>query len=69
MELTISDLIDIFIIILLCIIILLIWLTPVFCSRGNENSKKILWLTLFLGWIPFVWLVLLLSALLGKKKV
>ena len=49
-------------------ILLLIWLIPIFCSRGNENAKSILWLNIFLGWIPIIWLVLLLAALLGKKK-
>lgn len=46
----------------------LLWLIPTFCSRKNENATAILWLNIFLGWIPLVWLVLLLAALLGKKK-
>lgn len=45
-----------------------IWFIPVFCSRGNENGCKIFWICLFLGWIPIIWLVLLVSALLGSKK-
>ncbi|MBR6163273.1 hypothetical protein IKQ26_05255 [bacterium] len=51
----------------LCMLIV-VWFIPVFCSRGNENANKILWLTIFLGWIPLVWLVLLIAALLGRKK-
>ena len=64
----ITNIIDILLIILIFIILIGIWFIPVICSRGNENENKILWLTVFLGWIPFVWLALLISALLGKKK-
>lgn len=55
-------------IILIVIIFITIWLIPIFCSRKNENATSILWINIFLGWIPVVWIVLLLAALLGKKK-
>lgn len=55
-------------VILIVIILITIWLIPIFCSRKNENATAILWINLFLGWIPVIWLVLLLAALLGKKK-
>lgn len=55
-------------VILIVIILITIWLIPIFCSRKNENATAILWINLFLGWIPIIWLVLLLAALLGKKK-
>ena len=50
------------------ILFILIWFIPVLCSRKNENATAILWINLLLGWIPFVWLILLLAALLGRKK-
>ena len=56
------------VVILIVIILITIWLIPIFCSRKNENATAILWINLFLGWIPIIWLVLLLAALLGKKK-
>lgn len=56
-------------IILVVIIFIIIWLIPIFCSRKNENATAILWINLFLGWIPVVWIVLLLAALIGKKKI
>ena len=55
-------------VILIVIILITIWLIPIFCSRKNENATAILWINLFLGWIPIIWLVLLLAALLGKNK-
>lgn len=55
-------------IVLVVIIFITIWLIPLFCSRKNENATAILWINLFLGWIPIIWIVLLLAALLGKKK-
>ena len=55
-------------VILIVIIVITIWLIPIFCSRKNENATAILWIDLFLGWIPVIWIVLLLAALLGKKK-
>lgn len=55
-------------VILIVIIFITIWLIPIFCSRKNENATAILWINLFLGWIPVIWIVLLLAALLGKKK-
>ena len=51
------------------VLAIVIWFLPVICSRGNENTKKILWITIFIGWIPIVWIALLISALLGTKKV
>lgn len=55
-------------ILLIVIIFITIWLIPIFCSRKNENATAILLINLFLGWIPIIWIVLLLAALLGKKK-
>ena len=55
-------------VILIVIILITIWLIPIFCSRKNENATAILWINLFLGWIPIVWLVLVLAQLLGKQK-
>ena len=47
---------------------ILVWFIPIICAKGNENENKIFWLTLCLGYIPPIWVVLLLAALLGKKK-
>ena len=45
----------------------LLWWTPFICARQNKNKDQIFWVTVFLGWIPLVWMILLLSALLGDK--
>jgi len=63
-----ENVLPIIVAILIAVIVIMIWLIPTFCSRRNENAKPILWLNIFLGWIPFIWIVLLLAALLGKKK-
>ena len=41
-------------VILIVIILITIWLIPIFCSRKNENATAILWINLFLGWIPII---------------
>ena len=58
----------------LILLILAIWLAitiymlPAQMAKGNKNAHKIFLVNLFLGWIPIVWLVLLLAALIGEAK-
>ena len=47
---------------------LLILFAPSLVARNNKNGVKIFWINLLLFWIPFVWLILLIAALLGEQK-
>jgi uncharacterized protein YraI len=47
---------------------LLVLFTPSLVARNNKNGNKIFWINLLLFWIPFVWLILLIAALLGEQK-
>ena len=47
---------------------LLILFAPSIVARNNKNANKIFWVNLLLFWIPFVWLVLLIAAILGESK-
>ena len=46
---------------------IVLWWVPYMCAQQNKNKKQIFWLTLFLGWFPLVWFILLIAALLGDK--
>ncbi|MDR2685215.1 MAG: SH3 domain-containing protein [Rickettsiales bacterium] len=47
---------------------LLVLFAPSLVARNNKNGNKIFWINLLLFWIPFVWLILLIAALLGEQK-
>ena len=53
---------------LIIILLITVWFVPTICSRKNENAKPIFLINIFLGWIPIVWVAILIAALLGKKK-
>lgn len=48
--------------------IIFVYLLPYFVATNNRNRNKIFFINLFLGWIPVVWLILLLAALTGEKE-
>lgn len=57
----------IFIGLIICFFIF-IYLLPSKVAANNKNADKVFWVNLFLGWIPFIWLILLLAALLGDSR-
>jgi len=62
-----EDIVNVFGMMVLFMMFVLLWWAPFLCAQQNKNKNQIFWLTLLLGWIPIVWIVLLLSALLGEK--
>lgn len=48
-------------------IFLLIYMLPSKIASKNKNARKVYVVNLFLGWIPVIWLILLLAALLGES--
>ena len=56
------------------ILIFVLWLVfffymlPTKIAANNKNANKIYKMNLFLGWIPIIWLVLLLAALIGENR-
>ena len=56
------------------ILVLILWLVffiymlPSKIAANNKNASKIYKVNLFLGWIPVIWLILLLAALIGESK-
>ena len=48
-----------------------LYFTPFFVSknRNHDSSTTIFWLNLLLAWSAVAWIVLLIWALSGKKKV
>lgn len=45
-----------------------IYMLPAKIASNNKNANKIYKVNLFLGWIPVIWLILLLAALVGESK-
>ena len=61
----------IFSIILLVIIAwiaLFFYLLPARLAANNKNANKIYRVNLFLGWIPIIWLILFVAALIGESR-
>lgn len=48
--------------------VLFIYLLPAKLATNNKNARRVFWVNLFLGWIPLIWLILLLAALVGESK-
>lgn len=53
---------------ILLTILLIAWFLPSVIASNNTNHRKIFWVNLFLGWIPIIWLILLIAALVGEKR-
>ena len=41
---------------------------PAKIAKNNKNANKIYMTNLFLGWIPLIWLIVLICALTGEAK-
>lgn len=48
-------------------IFLLIYMLPSKLASNNKNARKVYVVNLFFGWIPVIWLILLLAALVGES--
>lgn len=56
---------------LLCVIlwiVIFIYLLPARIAANNKNANKIYYVNLFLGWIPIIWLILFVAALIGESR-
>ena len=49
-------------------LVFFIYMLPAKIASDNKNADKIYKVNLFLGWIPIIWLILLLAALIGESK-
>ncbi len=49
-------------------IALFFYLLPSRIAANNKNANKIYRVNLFLGWIPIIWLILFVAALIGESK-
>ena len=53
---------------ILSIVLIPLWLLPIFISRGKENSFPIMLITLFLGWTFLGWFGAIIWAIVSPKK-
>ena len=66
---SILSVIGVFILIILGLwFLFFMYFLPSRVAADNKNANKIYHLNLFLGWIPIIWLILLLAALIGESK-
>lgn len=49
-------------------IALFFYLLPARIATNNKNADKIYRVNLFLGWIPIIWLILFVAALIGESR-
>ena len=49
-------------------LVFFIYMLPAKIASDNKNADKIYKVNLFLGWVPVIWLVLLLAALIGESR-
>ena len=49
-------------------LVFFIYMLPAKIASDNKNAGKIYKVNLFLGWVPVIWLVLLLAALIGESR-
>lgn len=66
---SILSVIGVFILIILGLwFLFFMYFLPSRVAADNKNANKIYHVNLFLGWIPVIWLILLLAALIGESK-
>lgn len=59
---------NIIILVFIVWIALFFYLLPSRIAANNKNANKIYRVNLFLGWIPIIWLILFVAALIGESK-
>ena len=66
---SILSVIGVFILIILGLwFLFFMYFLPSRVAADNKNANKIYHVNLFLGWVPVIWLVLLLAALIGESR-
>ena len=53
---------------IILVLLLVAWFLPSVIASNNVNHRKIFWVNLLIGWIPIIWLILLIAALVGEKR-
>lgn len=64
-----SDSISGFFVLFVLIVLGYIWFLPTVISSTHTNHRKIFWLNLIIGWIPLIWLILLIVAITGDRRI
>lgn len=63
-----NTIISVIILVFVLWFVFFIYMLPSKIAANNKNANKIYKVNLFLGWIPVIWLILLLAALVGENK-
>ena len=63
-----NTMVSVVILMFICLLLFFIYMLPARIASNNKNASKIYIVNLILGWIPAIWLILLLAALIGERK-
>lgn len=63
-----NTIISVIVLVFVLWLVFFIYMLPAKIAASNKNASKIYKVNLFLGWIPVIWVVLLLAALIGESK-
>lgn len=63
-----NTIVSVIILMFICLLLFFIYMLPARIASNNKNASKIYIVNLILGWIPAIWLILLLAALIGERK-
>ncbi len=63
-----NTIISVIVLVFVLWLVFFIYMLPAKIAASNKNASKIYKVNLFLGWIPVIWVVLLLAALIGENK-
>ena len=63
-----NTIISVIVLVFVLWLVFFIYMLPAKMAASNKNASKIYKVNLFLGWIPVIWVVLLLAALIGENK-
>lgn len=63
-----NTIISVIILVFVLWLVFFIYMLPAKIAASNKNASKIYKVNLFLGWLPVIWVVLLLAALIGESK-
>lgn len=63
-----NTIISVIVLVFVLWLVFFIYMLPAKIAASNKNASKIYKVNLFFGWIPVIWVVLLLAALIGESK-
>lgn len=63
-----NTIVSVIILVLILWLVFFIYMLPAKIAANNKNASKIYKVNLFLGWIPLIWLILFVAALIGESK-